>query len=172
MNRPITIAIFLFLTFILGLAFLWPKYQDLKSFQRKVEEKRAELQSKEEYFLNLSNIAEELKKYENQLLKIDSALPPDPSISALADFLQKKISQSGLVLNEVKLVSITPSEDLPGIQKIHLDLQILGSYPSFKNFLLILEKSARLIELENIAFSSPEKEGPFTFDLRIKVYSY
>jgi len=172
MNRAITIAICFFLTFILGLSFLRPKYQDLKSLQKKVEEKRVELQSKEEYFLNLSNIAEELKKYQDQLFKIDSALPPDPSIPALTNFLQKKISQSGLVLNEVSLVSITPFEDLPGIQKIHLDLRVLGSYSSFKNFLLTLEKSARLIEVENIAFSSPEDKDPFSFDLRIKVYSY
>lgn len=172
MSRPIIIAICFCLILVLGVGFLWPKYQDLNILQKKVEEKRAELQSKEEYFLNLSNTSEELKKYENQLLKIDSALPPDPSIPALLDFLQKKISQSGLVLDETNLVSIIPFEDLPGIQETHLDLQVLGSYPSFKNFLLTLEKSARLIEVEEIVFSSPEKEAPSSFNLRIKVYSY
>ncbi len=173
MNRPIIIAFCFFLTLILGVGFLWPKYQNLNTLQKRVEEKKVELKYQEEYFLKLKEISEELKKYQTQLLKIDSALPPEPSIPALLDFLQKKTSQSGLVLKKVEVGSIAPSKDSPRIQEIRLNLRVLGSYSSFKNFLLTLEKSARLFEVENIAFSSPQKkEEPFTFDLKIKVYSY
>jgi len=173
MNRLFTIAICLCLTLVLGISFLWPKYQEFKSLQKKVEAKRIELQFKEEYFLDLQKIVEELKKYEKRLFTIDTALPADPSLPALFDFFQKKASQSGLILKEITLGSITSSPNLADLSEIPFTLRVLGSYSSFKNFLAILEKSARLIEVENIAFSSPGKEGEsFTFDLKIKVYSY
>ena len=40
-------------------------------------------------------------------------------------------------------------------------------------FLAIIEKSARLIEVEDISFQSPAEEGdPFNFNLSTKVYYY
>jgi len=35
-----------------------------------------------------------------------------------------------------------------------------------------LQKSAKLIEVDSIAFSQPQPEGIFSFSLKIKTYSY
>lgn len=170
-NQPLIIAISLFLTLLLGIGFLWPKYQDLKDIQQKIKNQQAELQSREEYFSGLISISEELKKYQDSLSKINSALPEDPLLPSLCDFLQKAASQSGLVLKGISPSLASPLKELSGIWETSLSLQLEGSYSSFKNFLSIIEKSARLIEVENISFST-EKETPTTFHLRIKVYSY
>lgn len=171
MNRPITIAVCIWLSLILGVGFLWPKYQDLRNSQKKIEEKKAELQYKEEYFSELNKTSDALKEYSEILQKIDSSLPADPNLPSLFDFLQKVSSQNGLVLKRINPVSTTPFEDSK-IQETHLNLSLSGSYSAFKNFLSTLQKSARLIEIESITFSSPEKEETFNFDLKIKVYSY
>jgi len=172
MNRQIIIVISLFLVLILGVGLVSPKYQDLKQLSKKIGEKQAELQSKKEYFSNLKETSEELKNYEVQLSKIDSALPPDPGLPALFDFIQKASSQSGLVLKEISPSSTKLSQNFEGLQETESSLSVSGSYSSFKNFLLVLEKTARLIEIESISFSSSEKETPINFNLRIKVYSY
>jgi len=186
MNKPIAIAICLYLTLVLGVGLLWPKYQDWKDFQKKIEEKRIELQYKEEYFSELNKASDTLKEYSQALLKIDSSLPADPDLPSLFDFLQKASSQNGLILKGISPISTTFFEDyyppptLPTfggalsskIQETHLSLSLVGSYFAFKNFLLTLEKSARLIEVESIDFSSPKKGEIFTFNLKIKVYSY
>lgn len=155
-----------------------PKFQDLSLIQTEVKEKKLEIQSQEEYFSSLSSTLEELKKYEVELAKVSSALPSDSplSISNLSDFLQKTSSQNGLILRKISTVS-SPNEKVStkektGLKENYISLTLEGSYPSFKNFLSVLEQSARLIEVENISFLSPEKGDIFSFDLRIKVYSY
>ena len=171
MNRLIVIVILLFVSLILGMLLILPKYEDLSFLRKKIQEKQAELQFKEEYFQDLGEVAEELKKYQSQLSKIDSVLPDDPQLPLLFDYLQKTASQSGLVLKGISVVSVAPGRPVTEIKETSLSLVLSGSYSAFKNFLLTLEKSARLIETESISFASVEG-GQFNFNLRIKVYSY
>ena len=175
MPRIITIFVCLLITFILIITLVLPKKEALDSSQKRVEEKMAEIQGKEEYFANLRLLSAKLKNYQTQLLKIDSALPEDPGLPTLFDFLQKSASQSGLVLTSVKLSALpTPVvlEEKPEFQETKIDLTLSGSYPAFKNFLSVLEKSARVIALESLTFSTKPKEEAFKFDLKIKAYSY
>ena len=172
MSRPIIIVISFSLTLILGVGLVWPKYQDLKTLEKKNEEKRAEIRGREEYLQELKKTAEILQNYQIQLAKIDSALPSVPDLPVLFDFLQKVSSQSGLVLKAVSPPTSRLSLDFEGIKETELTLLVSGNYSSFKNFLSILEKTSRLIEVESISFSGAEKETSLNFNLKIKVYSY
>jgi len=118
---------------------------------------------------NLTGTAENLKNYQIQLSKIDSALPDTPELPALFDFLQKSASQSGLVLKGLEATSGTQAEE--GLRETRLNLLLIGSYTSFKNFLSVLEYSSRLIETESLTFSSSEA-GLINAKIRIKVNSY
>lgn len=169
MSRPITIIVSFLLTLVLGVVLIYPRYQDLQFIQEKIEELKIELQSKEEYLSNLNEVSEELKKYETELSIIDSALPSDPFLPALFDFLQKASSQNGLILKAMSPVSGLPSE---GLKETRVNLKMTGSYTSLKGFLSVVENSARIIELESLSFSSSGELSPFDFDIAIKVYSY
>lgn len=184
MPRIITILICIFATLILILFLVWPKYKDLRSSQLEIKRKETELGYMEEYFSDLSKTSEELTRYEVELSKIDSALPADPSIPSLLNFLQKTSAQNGLIFKDFGGFSIVsppkpgegkaPSKEgeLPSkIKKIHIDFEVSGSYPALKNFLTTLENSARIFEVESISFSSEEEEI-FSFDLAIETYSY
>lgn len=184
MPRPLAIIIGLILLLFLGIAVVFPKYQNLNLLQSQVKEKEAVLQSEKEYFSNLSEVSEKLKKHEESLSKINSALAAEPRLPALFNFLQTAVSQNGLVLKQIAPTLPSPlkkelvEEGLsPEIRETGINLAVAGSYSSFKNFLSVLEKTARMIELESISFSTPHQEtdggaGPIDFNLRIKVYSY
>ena len=173
MSKSSAIAILLLSILIVGVFLVFPRCQDLRALRLEIGKRNAELQSKEKYFSNLQEASRELEKYQSELSKIDSALPSDPSLPSLFNFLQKASSQNGLILEDIGVFSVTVSEENPEIKEINLNLGASGSYSSFKNFLSTLEKSARLIEIENISFSAPEeKESSFSFDLKIKVRSY
>jgi Tfp pilus assembly protein PilO len=170
---PIIIVACFLLVIILGAVVLLPKFQELREIQKNIAEKEEELRSQESYFAELREIKTKLEKYQEQLTKINAALPDEQSLPSLFDFLQKTSSQSGLILKGIGPFTISPSEDDPNLRETQFSFQVLGSYSSFKNFLLSLEKSARMIEVENISFSSPkEEDNLFVFNLRIKVYSY
>lgn len=182
MKRFIYPAICLVLVLILGIVFLWPKYQIFQIYQKNIEEKRIELQSREAYFSQLEEIFKKFQEYPESLTKISSALPEETSIASLFNFFQNKSAQTGLILEEIALEGINdlnpqpgePAEKLKGLKEICLRLQLLGSYPAFKDFLLILEESARLIEIKSISLLHSPKEisGLLSFKVKIKTYSY
>lgn len=169
MNRLLIIAASLFVTLILGVVLISPKYQDFALIRSQVEEREAELASREEYFASLGGVSEKLNQYQKQLAIIDSALPPEPSLPNLFNYFQKAASQNGLVLT-----GMTPAgtASANGLRETRVILVMSGSYSSFKSLLSTLENSARIIEPESISFTSPEEEVFFTFNLRIKTHSY
>jgi len=171
MNRLLITGISLLLTLILGLVLIYPKYQEFQLLKEKIEARKIELQTKEDYVQKLKQTSQELKQYTAELSIINSALPADASLPTLLDFLQKISSENGLILKSTKRTGISALEESE-IKETQISLQLMGDYPSLKNFLQILEKSARLIEVNSISLLAPEEPGPFTFDIIIKVYSY
>jgi Tfp pilus assembly protein PilO len=170
---------------LIGFFLIWPKYQKLSTLQLEVENRETELRNTEEYFAKLSQLSQELKKYENQISKIDFALPSDSSstVISLINFIQKASSQNGLILNELKSFSIIlpkPQVQTSGspevqpsskIKEISLNFDVSGSYFALKNFINTLETNAKIIEVGNISFSAEKEEIP-TFSLKIKTHSY
>jgi Tfp pilus assembly protein PilO len=136
----------------------------------KVAETDFDVQSQARYFQNLTETSQELKKYETSLLKIESALPRQSSLPELLNFLQKASSQTGLSLSGLSPFSTAPTKE-GNLGETKLNLAVVGTYSAFKDFISVLEKSARFIEVDNISFSSP-KEGLFTFNISLKVYFY
>lgn len=168
----IIIGLFVF-SLILGPTLLWPKYQTLKEYQNNINLKRMEIEEQEQYFANIASVKTRLDQNSEIVAKIDSALPDSIDIPALLNFIKLSCSQSGLVLESISPFSIKAVSGMTNVKEISMDLKVSGSYAAMKNFLFVIEKSARLIEIQDISFSSPaSSQDLFTFALKIKVYSY
>lgn len=179
-DRPITIAIILFIILILVFYLILPKYQEFKGLQIKLGEREAELKGRGAYYKEIADVYTRINGNKESLEKIEMALPAGPPILApIIYFLQKKSLENGLTLGKVVLLkrtSITPESE---IKEIGFGLTLSGSYPAFKNFLTVLGESARLFEVENITFYSqpptpekPQKQETFPFGLTIITHSY
>jgi len=168
-SRPYLIVIFLVGAAVIGFFLVWPEYKEIVKVQSEIEDAHLRIQRGEEYYSNLEDLRDKLKKYQDQLGVISSALPKKFYLPHLYDFFPKICSQNGLVLQDIGITT-TPSKEKE-IQEIHVSLGVLGTYPSFKNFLSSLEKSVRFFGIEKISFSSSE-EAPFSFSLTIKTHSY
>ena len=191
MKRPvISITIISLAVILLAFFVILPEYEALNSKNLQVEEKKSEFKKINDYFEDLSLQNEELEKYELEIAKIDSALPDNPSMPSVFYFIQNTAEENEISLTEVNMgysrikEGIEESEILD-IKENRFSVSVVGSYSSFKDFLSVLEKSARLIEIEEIYFSSFGKteattelivfspsEDIFSFDLEMKVYSY
>jgi len=115
-----------------------------------------------------------LSTYKEQLSKIDSALPKDPSVAALFNFFQKTSSENGLILTEVDMSGLFSSESSgERIQKMSFSISVSGSYSAFKNFLSAVYRNSRLIKVKSISFSSSEqRKDLFDFNLNLETQSY
>ena len=180
----IFISIILFgLSFVLGVVFLWPQYQEINNLLLRIENTELNIRYQEEYYKELLVLDEKLGEYQEDITKIDSALPPDILPTTFLKFLQKITSENGLILTGVSSFSSKPVPGKIDIKEGEASLSLAGSYSALKNFLVTLEKSARLIEVDSISFgASPSQFGPeetegevsetFGFQLRIKIHSY
>ena len=159
---------------------LWPKTEELKIKRAEVREKLNEYETEEEYLSSISQAYSQLKNYQTQVDQINYALPDSPSLPSLFNYIQKTASESGLVLVKVGKFRTTnvsqavlPEEGptlLIGVYETDFDIELAGSYSAFKSFLTRLERSARLIKIENLSFTSEEES--FVFNLKLKIYSY
>ena len=172
MEKPIFIFIFLLSALILSVFFTFPKYQEVIDIKSQIEAKRTVLQYKEDRFLQLKNLEEKLEYYKEPLEKLDSVLPKDPDLPDLFNFLEKAALENGLVLGKISSFTVLSPKTKEQLGQASVNFSLSGSYSSLKNFLDTLEKSARLITLESLSFSSPGEGETFNFDLIIKVSFY
>ena len=175
MSRIIPIISILLLVLIIlgGVFYWWPKYKEFRDLGIELKIKEEQVRQKEEYFAELRTIDERLEGYSEELAKIDSALPADPSIPALFNFIQQTSSENGLILEAINAPKISSLGGGSGekIQEISFSISFSGSYSAFKNFLSAIYGTARLIEVKSVKFSSPEEGGTiFNFILELKTH--
>jgi len=187
MSKKIFIIIISFLLLLLVFLFLvWPKYQELTEINAKIDSKETELRYAKEHFSELKKLSQKLEEYQAQLAKVDSALPSNAPLSLLSviNFLQKEASNNGLIFKNLNSTFITlpktsaasskrtaTPKSVTNIKEIKIDFELTGTYPALKNFLRVIENSARIIDVENLSFSF-EESPIFSFFLSVKTYSY
>lgn len=176
---PLILALIFILLIGGGYFLISPKFQDLRIKKLEIETQDEEFRRKEEHLLNLENTLEGLSKYEDQIAKINSALPSRFSEPDLLNYLQRLSSENGLILKEINASSLFAVKEIPGekIKKLPLSINLAGSYTSLKSFISSIYKSARLIEIKSISFLTITEEGVeakdlFDFQLELETHSY
>jgi Tfp pilus assembly protein PilO len=164
-------AVSFLIVIVVAVLVLWPKFQELQAIQSDIEKEKAEIQLKKEYVLMLDDVMAGLESNREGISKIRTALPVNPSVPSLFNYLQRTASSSGLVLTEISPFTVSLSGTITGLRETVFTIKASGSYSSFKNFISTLEKSARLIEVEGISLSS-DPEELFSFNLKLKTFSY
>jgi len=191
-DRPITIAIIIFIIVLLMYFFVVPRYNEFKDYQVKLSKAEAEYNGKFAYYSDVSRVFRELEDRKESLEKIENAIPVKSQLADLIYFFQQKGTESGLIVKNILLNKVSPITSESNIKEIVFSLDIMGSYQSLKNFLFSLENSSRLFEVGNISFGSqrsgqssektsttkplPTQSGSsqeiYSFKLEIKTHSY
>ena len=171
-NKTITIIILLALgaSFILGI--LWPKFQEYKVESLKVNMKETELAYQKDYFSRLKEIESEVKKYDDDFLKIDSSFSSYFSIPGFFANIQKIAAQSGLIIENLSEFSVQGEKEIKGTKKRTFNVSVSGTYESFINFVSSVEESSKLIEIERIDFSDLMQDEANAFQVTLATHTY
>lgn len=188
MPRLFITIILLFGTATTGFFYLAPQWQNFKSLRGDSaalagisEELDALIQNRDALLSLINSVSAD------NLERIDRALPSGVQASKFLVSLERLTAKNNLVLRRVDLASSaaqlntrggqprpggTPSSTVKsgGINELPVGLSVSGTYESLKGFLADLEKNLRLIDVEDITFTSPEK--PSAFDIAIKAKTY
>lgn len=149
-DRPISIAIVLFSAVLLAYFFTVPKYNDLKALELELAQKKAEFNAQYDYYSEITENFDEIKKRKEDIKKIDDALPASANLGQAAFYLQNQAKNSGLILKSMSL-----SQGVAGnVKEIIFSLNMAGDYYSLQNFIIGLEESARIFEITSVSFTS------------------
>jgi len=165
----IALGLILIIVAIIALV-LYPSFQDLQISRQRVEEKKREIEREKEYLASLTRTKNNLANYQDQVDLIEAALPDNPSIPSLLNYINK--ISSPLRLQEIDGFETFPSESFSGLEETVISLKFSGSYNGLKSFISNIEKSSRLIKVESIYFSNEDAQDTFSSELDLKVYSY
>lgn len=151
-----------------GFFLTWPEYRKFSQFQADLEQKKEELDSKTSYYAEIANLWTRLEEHQESLLKIDGAISDSYSLPALFNYLQQIAGGTGLILEDLSFAGVTGE----AIKEISFNLEVSGSYASFKNFLKALEESNRFFNVKSVNFASPKTGQIFSFKMTVATYSY
>ena len=170
MNR-IFLSIFLIgSSLIFGIFVAFPRFQAFSVVQKELGVKKAELESRESYFAHVKDLQDRINA-EELVAKIDAAMPNDPQLPALHDFLQSTAAGSGLSLRSIAVSQHSPTQGMR-LERINASLQLGGSYDGLKVFLSNLLRASRMTDVDSVSFSSPQAGTGFVFNVRLTSYSY
>ncbi len=152
----------LIITFALGFFLVLPKYQESQDTKRQVEEKKNEIKNRAEYYAGLDAIMADLEYYQENMQKVDTAIPDNSDVAAMMNFAQAAAMQAGLAVKGIEhsgaaAVPASVSGE-PVLGKYVVSIQLAGGYGNFKNFLSIIERSTRLIAVESAGVRADQEK--------------
>jgi Tfp pilus assembly protein PilO len=173
-KKPIFIVLIIIIALLLLYFFTIPRYKEFKSLQSKLAILDSEVSSKYAYFAEITRVYDELQTRKESLEKVNEALPPASRYSSLVYFIQKKTAENGLILKSLAFTRVSASDKGENIKEITFSANAIGSYNSLKNLIRSLEKSASLVEVAVVSFSSQgdKSQEIFQFSLEFKMHSY
>ena len=111
-DRPIAIAITLFVILLVVFFLVVPEYRTFKNLQTDLGIKRAEYRAEFDYYVEIAKTYAELKVREDEVKKIDDALPValpaanDPTLAKVLYFLNETAKENGLIIKENKFLLV------------------------------------------------------------------
>ena len=171
MNRTLLIAILLFSGIASGIFLTWPKYQDFKLLSFELQVREGELENKETYFRDLAKVKADLVELQGPLLKVEAALPLNPQLPLLYDFLQTSAAFSGMSVKNIS-ASVENQTQALLMRIIPVTLELTGSWGAVKELISRLETASRMVLVQSLNISAGQEAGRFNVTLRLHAFSY
>ncbi|OGZ96737.1 MAG: hypothetical protein A3J10_03630 [Candidatus Sungbacteria bacterium RIFCSPLOWO2_02_FULL_54_10] len=193
----IFIAVILFAaTLLLSVFYLrpeWDRFQTLRTDVAELEQISSEF---DELIANRDKLLSLINSISKENLgRVDRMLPQGPHASDFLVSMEALTIQNSVALRRIDLVSpegdksdaqpqrtgagqgtprpagaVSSPRPVKEVQSLPFNLQVAGSYASFKKFLADMERNLRLIDVENISFSASGKGEISDFTLKAKTY--
>jgi len=169
--NPKTIIIFAVLALAGAVLFVLvrPKIGEIQALRGEFENKQSDAQTIEQRIQTTKKAIAQFDSVSgSDIGMVESALPDESDLPNLFILTHNLISSSGLIGEDIEI-----KEEDGGFG---ISVALHGSYGSFKQFLLEVEKSLRIFDVESIVFSSVGTKSPgmdiLTFKVRMKTWLY
>jgi len=192
-DRPISIALILFIILLLVFFLVAPEYATFRKLRTQLGESRAEFNAEFDYYAAIARTYYDLQSRQDDIKKIDDALPSTPDLGRIVYYLQQIASENGLLVKNLFLskssVVNASAKTANGVKDLVFSMNLSGGYPALQNFIVSLEKASRIFEVTSISFGSGSvtssqllsqsqsqtqlsTQQMYSFNLQIKTHAY
>lgn len=189
MSKTIIILILLAGTALIGVFYLKPAWQDFQELRKQTEDLKQISEELDELTKNKDVLIETINSLsKDDLKRINQSFPKGSRASDFLVMLENLLAKKGILLKRIEVGSITsetksetggqPKPSAPpvvlkakgAISELPITLSVFGPYESIKGLLIDLEKNLRLIDAQDISFTSSGRNDPIDVTLKIKTY--
>lgn len=174
---------------MVGGLYLLPTFREFQTLRQRNLDLQASSAELDELIQNKDALLKTINTIsQSDLERIRRALPEGVAGAELLVFLENTANQNNLSLKRVDLAGITEGTATPGAPRpggaplgtgrtqedtseFPFSLDVAGTYENIKAFLVALENSLRIIDIQTISFGSPAQANFFDVSIRAKTYS-
>ncbi len=164
-----------FFAVIIALFISLPLYHDFLNERVILSKEKEELEREDIYVEAIRTAERELVPYVPILEELKRGLPSSSSVPSVIRYLEKTVSDSGLQLDNISSYTTAEMAERPHMRETIIEMAVVGNnYSSLKSFIEELERSIKIIIIENatISLTTEDEEIRFALSLSIKTYSY
>jgi len=137
--------------------------------QALIEERNTELQ-------NVAELGKQYQARQADIDKITAFMPEQKRIDQIISSVQQISSQAGLNLAGITTAAAADLGETAGYKKLFVSFDVEGQYPSFVNFLKLLEQNLRLYDIFSIIGSPTTdvaggRQGLINFSVQLNAYN-
>lgn len=141
----ISISVYLIWTTIL------PKYHHTTAFKKAIEQSSSVLLKRQEIFKMITDLAEAYQQRYSEFQRLALVIPDTKSLPELISTIENTAFESGIVIVELKIDDSTKMANVFNV--INFEVNADASYDAILNFIGLLEKNIRLIDVSAVSMS-------------------
>lgn len=170
-NRTFLLLL-LFLASVVALYFAYGRYQSLTGTKALLVQAQTESAKLVEAQNQVDKFLEEYKTLSKEQSSANTALPiKEGKPELVLAQIDRLASQSGLALGSLSVREKNNDVKIAdnGIDFQDIEMEATGSYPAFKNFILLIETNLRIVDLQSIT-AHAEDENSIKYKLIARSY--
>lgn len=159
----------------------WPAFKKIGELNGKISQEKTQYEDQYEAVQIAKSIINQYKSLSGVNQTISLSVPREAEIQNVLSQINNISLQAGLTTQSINFENLTVIQSKKDVlvknnQIIRVDISLLGSYESFKTWLLAIEGNIRLMDVEKISFSgisgseSTKNQGIFNFKVSLSVY--
>jgi len=175
MNRTLIASIIFaagaFAFFVLVL----PEFTSIKNARAALQVRQALIEEKNAELKNVAELDKQYKAKQAGIDKLTTFMPEQKRIDQIVSSIQQIANQAGLSLADMTTAAAAETGEAVGYKKIFVSFGVIGQYPSFVNFLKLLEQNLRLYDIFGIIGSLTTGTGGgqnlVNFSVKLNAYN-
>jgi len=159
----------------------WPAFKKIGELNGKISQEKAQYEDQYEAVQIAKSIINQYKSLSGVNQTISLSVPREAEIQNILAQINNISLQAGLTTQSVNFENVIvtqPKKDVlvKNNQITRIDFSLMGTYESFKTWLLAIEGNIRLMDVEAISFSGisgvegTKNQGIFSFKVSLNVY--